>query len=100
VRSRYQLQRVLIDTRPSEAQNRKLKQHWAEVALSASREGRPARPLFSYNLFAIDQRLRGCRQLHLEYYERVREIVTSRAGGSGGADEPAAGAAERRAGLS
>lgn len=78
VRGRYQVQRVLtVDTRPSEAQNRKLKQHWAEVALDRYTRGETSPDtLFSYNLFAINQRdFERVRALHLEYYERVREIV-------------------------
>ncbi|HEX6240259.1 MAG TPA: DUF4423 domain-containing protein [Polyangiales bacterium] len=78
-RGRYQPQRVLaVDTRPSEAQNRKLKQHWAEVALERFAGGKTSPDtLFSYNLFAISQRdFERVRQLHLEYYERVREIVS------------------------
>jgi hypothetical protein len=79
VRGRYQVQRVLaVDTRPSEAQNRKLKQHWAEVALTRFACGQTsADTLFSYNLFAISQSdFERVRRLHLEYYERVREIVS------------------------
>jgi transcriptional regulator with XRE-family HTH domain len=78
VRGRLHVQRVLtVDTRPSEAQNRKLKQHWAEVALGRYARGETSPDtLFSYNLFAISQRdFARIRQLHLEYYERVREIV-------------------------
>lgn len=78
VRGRYQVQRVLtVDTRPSPAENRRLKQHWAEVALGRYAEGRtPPDALFSYNLFAIDRAgFERIRALHLEYYERVREIV-------------------------
>ncbi len=78
LRGRYQVQRVLtVDTRPSQAENRRLKRHWAEVALSRYAEERtPADALFSYNLFAIDQAgFERMRALHLEYYERLREIV-------------------------
>jgi transcriptional regulator with XRE-family HTH domain len=79
VGGRVHVQRVLtVDTRPSEAQNRKLKQHWAEVALARYARGETSPDtLFSYNLFAIsqDDYVR-VRKLHLEYYERVREIVS------------------------
>jgi transcriptional regulator with XRE-family HTH domain len=78
VRGKLQVQRVLtVDTRPSEAQNRKLKQHWAEVALNRYTHGQTSPDtLFSYNLFAISQHdYERVRRLHLEYYERVREIV-------------------------
>jgi transcriptional regulator with XRE-family HTH domain len=77
---RYQVQRVLtVDTRPSEEDNRRLKQHWAEVALERFRSRAvPKDTLFSYNLFAISEPdFARVRALHLEYYERVREIVAA-----------------------
>jgi transcriptional regulator with XRE-family HTH domain len=80
VRGRYQVQRVLtVDTRPSEEDNRRLKQHWAEVSLARfSRRALGPDALFSYNLFAINERdYARIRALHLEYYERVREIVAA-----------------------
>lgn len=79
-RGRYIVQRVLtVDTRPSEADNRRLKQHWASVALERFRGGlTPADTLFSYNLFAVSETdYQRIRALHLEYYERAREIVAA-----------------------
>lgn len=75
---RYRARRVLtVDTRASEADNLRLKRHWAEVGLERLRAGAaPRSALFSYNLFAVAQpELERIRRLHLEYYERVREIV-------------------------
>jgi transcriptional regulator with XRE-family HTH domain len=79
-RGRYVVRRVLtVDTRPSEEANRALKRHWAAVALArfAARETTKD-TLFSYNLFAVSERDYGrIHALHLEYYERVREIVAA-----------------------
>jgi transcriptional regulator with XRE-family HTH domain len=78
VRGRYLIQHVLtVDTRPDEAQNRRLKQHWASVGLDRLRAG-DASPdaLFSYNLFPVSESdFERIRRLHIDYYERVREIV-------------------------
>ncbi|HKP61481.1 MAG TPA: DUF4423 domain-containing protein [Polyangiales bacterium] len=78
VRGRYVIQHVLtVDTRPDEAQNRRLKQHWATVGLERLRAGdAPTDALFSYNLFPVSAAdLQRIRRLHIDYYERVREIV-------------------------
>jgi len=77
-RGRWVLARVLtVDTRPSEADNRRLKQHWAEVALERLRtRAAPDDALFSFNLFAVDARdFERIRRLHVEYYQRIREVV-------------------------
>jgi transcriptional regulator with XRE-family HTH domain len=77
-RGRWVLTRVLtVDTQPSEADNRRLKQHWAEVALERlRRRAAPESALFSFNLFAVDARdFERIRRLHVEYYQRIREIV-------------------------
>jgi hypothetical protein len=79
-RGRWVLARVLtVDTRPSEADNRRLKQHWAEVALERLRtRTAPESALFSFNLFAVDARdFERIRRLHVEYYQRIREIVSA-----------------------
>jgi transcriptional regulator with XRE-family HTH domain len=77
---RWVLARVLtVDTRPSEADNRRLKQHWAEVALDRLRtRTAPENALFSFNLFAVGTRdFERIRRLHVEYYQRIREIVSA-----------------------
>jgi DNA-binding phage protein len=73
----YKVKRVLtVDTRPNEEENRRLKLHWASVGLQRLQAGAPPGALFSYNLFPIDARgFERIRRLHLEYYERIREIV-------------------------
>jgi len=79
-RGRWVLGRVLtVDTRPSEADNRRLKQHWAEVGLTRLRDkSAPEGALFSFNLFAIGaQDFERIRRLHVEYYQRIREIVSA-----------------------
>jgi transcriptional regulator with XRE-family HTH domain len=75
---RYKVRRVLtVDTRPNEEENRRLKLHWAEVGQQRLGTGAaPPGALFSYNLFPIDARgFERIRRLHLEYFERIREIV-------------------------
>ncbi|HXK16927.1 MAG TPA: DUF4423 domain-containing protein [Polyangiaceae bacterium] len=79
-RGRWALARVLtVDTRPSETDNRRLKQHWAEVALERLRaRSAPENALFSFNLFAVGQGdFERIRRLHVEYYQRIREIVSA-----------------------
>ncbi len=68
---------LTVDTREDPERDRVLKMHWAETALERMRERRFADDgLFSYNLFAIsDEQYEQIRQLHLEYYQRVRAIV-------------------------
>ena len=79
-RGRWVLARVLtVDTRPSEADNRRLKQHWAEVGLERLRSRTaPENALFSFNLFAVNARdFERIRRLHVEYFQRIREIVSA-----------------------
>ncbi|HET6337967.1 MAG TPA: DUF4423 domain-containing protein [Polyangiales bacterium] len=79
VRGRYVVQHVLtVDTRSDEAQNRRLKQHWASVGLERLSAGdAPQEALFSYNLFPVSNAdFERIRRLHIDYYERVREIVS------------------------
>jgi transcriptional regulator with XRE-family HTH domain len=76
--SHWKLHRVLtVDTRQDPERNRQLKTHWARVALSRMGPGcAPQDALFSFNLFAIsEQSFREIRELHLEYYDRVRAII-------------------------
>ena len=68
---------LTVDTREDPERDRTLKVHWAETALQRMRDGTLAEDgLFSYNLFAIsDEQYEEIRQLHLEYYHRVRALV-------------------------
>jgi transcriptional regulator with XRE-family HTH domain len=71
--------RVLtVDTRAEPERDRQLKEHWAEVALERLRRQRAeqSEALHSYNLFAVSRAdFARIRELHLEYYERVRRII-------------------------
>lgn len=78
-RGKWRVRRVLtVDTRDDPEGNLRLKRHWSEVALA--RIGGPAieaGSLFSYNLFAIsDEGFSAIRQAHLQYFERLRTIVS------------------------
>jgi transcriptional regulator with XRE-family HTH domain len=78
-RGKWTLRRVLtVDTREDPAGNLLLKRHWASVALGRlDARGLEAGSLYSYNLFAIsDEGLDAIRTAHLEYFERVRSIVS------------------------
>jgi len=68
---------LTIDTRRQPEKNRRLKDHWAEVALGRLRTGALERgALFSYNLAAVSHAdLEEIRRLHVDYYERVRQVV-------------------------
>jgi hypothetical protein len=59
-----------------------LKQHWASVALQRIERLAPSQQsLFSYNLFAIGSAdFARLRELHLDYYERVRQLVAEARG--------------------
>jgi hypothetical protein len=75
--------RVLsIDTRSDFARNRRLKQHWAAVAAERlSRHEPHHQSLFSYNVFPIARaEFALLRELHIEYYQRVRQIVAGATG--------------------
>jgi hypothetical protein len=77
-RGRWKLRRVLtVDTRSDPQKNRELKAFWARVALERlERTTQNASGLFSYNLFAVSHTdLNRIRRLHVEYYEKVRQIV-------------------------
>lgn len=74
----YQSARVMaVDTRSDPEKNLALKRHWARVGLSrlGARQTSPD-ALFSFNLFATsEEAFQRIRQLHLDYYDRVRAIV-------------------------
>ncbi len=79
-RGRWVLGRVLtVDTRPSEADNRRLKLHFAEAAVERLRSGSaPESALFSFNLFAINATdFEKIRRLHVEYFQRIRDLIAS-----------------------
>lgn len=69
---------MLIDTRADFVLNRRLKQYWA--GLAAERAGRlepKHRSLFSFNVFPISSSdFERLRSMQLDYYARVRELVT------------------------
>lgn len=74
----WTVERVLtVDTRKDPERNRQLKAHWAKVGLERLSSGRAHQDaLFSFNLFAISEdAFQRIRELHLDYYERVRAIV-------------------------
>jgi transcriptional regulator with XRE-family HTH domain len=76
---RLKAKRVLaVDTRENPAGNLALKQHWFAVASARlAQHGIPEGGLASYNLFAIaEEDLERVRQAHLDYYERIRAIVS------------------------
>ena len=74
----YAVERVLtVDTREDPDRNRQLKVHWARTGLERLEQPTPsAEALFSFNLFAVsEQSFQKIRDLHLDYYDRVRAIV-------------------------
>lgn len=76
--SHFQSARVMaVDTRSDPLKNLALKRHWARVGLTrlgARQTSADAR--FSFNLFATsEEAFQRIRQLHLDYYDRVRAIV-------------------------
>lgn len=77
-RGKWQLSRVLtVDTRADPKRDQRLKEHWARVALERLQKGTAEREAFySYNLCAVSEAdLARIRELHVEYYERVRQVV-------------------------
>jgi hypothetical protein len=70
---------LTVDTPPSEADNRRIKLHFAEAAVERLREGSaPANALFPFNLFAIDSAgLEKIRRLHVEHYQRSRDLIAA-----------------------
>lgn len=79
----YRPSQVLsIDTRTDFDHNLRLKAFWASVATERLAHHHKQSPnLFSYNLFAISEAdLQRVRRLHIEYYERVRQLVASARG--------------------
>jgi transcriptional regulator with XRE-family HTH domain len=75
--------RVLsVDTRSDFEANRALKRHWARVSAERLERYQPEhQSLFSYNVFALAQAdLVRLRELHLEYYQRVRTLVANASG--------------------
>lgn len=83
-RGRYSLATVLpVDTRNDPNANLRLKQHWLEVAGQRLAQSRAQGVgLYSYNLFAVsDDGFEKIRRLHLDYFERLRTIVSEENGG-------------------
>jgi transcriptional regulator with XRE-family HTH domain len=78
LRGKWQLARVLtVDTRTDPERDRRLKEHWGEVALARLRSGpRPSEAFHSYNLAGVSHEdFAQIRALHAEYFERVRRII-------------------------
>ncbi len=77
-RGKWVVARVLtVDTRNDPERDRRLKEHWAEVALTRLRHGpRPTEAFHSYNLASVSHEdFSKIRALHAEYFERVRRII-------------------------
>ncbi len=75
---KWALARVMtVDTRDDPEGNWRLKRHWARIGSERLERGSlPPSSQYSYNLFAIsDEGLEQIRQAHLQYYERLRQIV-------------------------
>lgn len=70
---------LTVDTRADEKQNLRLRRHWAEVVLARlERKLGAGSNLFWYHLFATSRSHYGVfRRLHLEYYDRMREVVAN-----------------------
>jgi len=68
---------LTVDTRANPERDRRLKAHWAEVGLERLRQvNGHTDALFSYNLFSVSHAdFSRLRELHIEYFERVRRIV-------------------------
>jgi transcriptional regulator with XRE-family HTH domain len=77
-----EVRKLSIDTRADFARNRQLKQHWAAVVLERLGRHEPRhQSLFSYNVFPIARaELAQLRELHIEYFQRVRQLVAGATG--------------------
>lgn len=78
LRGKWVLSRVLtVDTRNDPERDRRLKEHWGEVALARLRSGpRSTEAFHSYNLAGVSHDdFAKIRALHVEYFERVRRII-------------------------
>jgi transcriptional regulator with XRE-family HTH domain len=76
----YRPARILtVHTQRDFAANRRVKRHWAAVTNERLERFQPDhQSLYSYNVFPIgDAELVQLRQLHLDYYQRVRALVAS-----------------------
>jgi len=68
---------MTVDTRARPEGDRQLKLHWAKVGVQRLGQG-PIRPdtFYSFNLCAVSHAdFERIRELHVEYYERVRRVV-------------------------
>src|SRR5690606_26875538 len=83
-RGKYSLATALpVDTRSDPEANLRLKRHWLEVAGQRLEKSRAhGEGLYSYNLFAVsDEGFDKIRKLHIDYFERLRTIVSEESGG-------------------
>jgi DNA-binding phage protein len=77
-RGKWSVSRTLtVDTSADPERDRRLKAHWAAVGLERLQNAHgPTDAFHSYNLFSVSHAdFARIRDLHLEYYERVRRIV-------------------------
>jgi len=66
-----------VDTRVNAEADQRVKEHWAAIGLERLTRAPVERQAFySYNLCAVSEPdFQRIRELHLEYFERVRRIV-------------------------
>ncbi len=70
------LDALAVDTRRRPDVGRRLKQHWTQVAGSRIDAGAPGQ--FSYNVFTVSRAdFERIRELHLQYYQELRNVVAA-----------------------
>jgi transcriptional regulator with XRE-family HTH domain len=70
------LDAIAVDTRRRPDVGRRLKQHWTQVAGDRIRDGAPGQ--FSYNVFTVSRAdFERIRELHLNYYQELRNVVAN-----------------------
>jgi len=70
------LDALAVDTRRRPDVGRRLKQHWTQVAEERILGGAPGQ--FSYNVFTVSRAdFERIRELHLQYYQELRNVVAA-----------------------
>lgn len=70
------LDALAVDTRRRPDVGRRLKQHWTEVAADRIADASPGQ--FSYNVFTVSRAdFERIRDLHLQYYQELRNVVAA-----------------------